>query len=239
MDWQSLSETAGQFVASGFFDTMVVAALGAFFGAWGAQRVISRNQTKQAMITELNSVNAALALCFSICNHFISLKLQHVRPMRDKYTQAKQALDQFLEAAKTHKGPQQIGYTFEADLRTISPVKVPTEILERHVFEKISARGRAPIAAVSLVGAIDGLDKSIKYRNDLIAEFQKAPLPSHEERAKMYFGLRTAAGVIDERFPSTVEGIYAQTDDCIFFSRILADDLLEYGTKLRVRPGTS
>jgi hypothetical protein len=34
---------------------------------------------------------------------------------------------------------------------------------------------------------------------------------------------------------SNVDGLYAQVDDCIFFSRILADDLFSYGTALRRR----
>jgi len=126
-------------------------------------------------------------------------------------------------------------YELEADLQTITPLKVPTELLERHVFEKISIRGRALAAAVDLVGAIDGLEKSIKFRNDLITEFQQAsPLPS-KVLAEKYFGMRTEEGITDEKFPSSVTAIYEQTDDCIFFSRILADDLLEYGTKLRKR----
>jgi len=235
MYWQSLSETAWQFIVSDPFDTVVAAAFGAFFGAWGAQVIISRNQTKQAVIAELNSVSAALMLCFSICNRFVSLKKQHVRPLRDQYMGAKRALDDFLEAAKTHTGPQPPVFEFSLDLRTITPVKVPTEMLNRSLFEKISIRGRALAAAVDLVGAIDGLDKTIRYRNDLIEEVQKGPPLSHEERAQKYFGQKTEEGIIDERFPSSVEGIYVQTDDCIFFSRILADDLFEYGMKLRNR----
>jgi hypothetical protein len=39
--------------------------------------------------------------------------------------------------------------------------------------------------------------------------------------------------VTDERFKASVEAIYNQTDDCIFFSRLLADDLLTYGNRLR------
>ena len=55
----------------------------------------------------------------------------------------------------------------------LTPVIVPIQVLERYVFEKISVRGRALAAAVDLVGAIDGFDKSVKYRNDLIAEIGK------------------------------------------------------------------
>ena len=41
----------------------------------------------------------------------------------------------------------------------------------------------------------------------------------------------------DERFSSSIEAIYEQTDDCIFFSRQFAKDLIPYGKRLRRRIG--
>jgi hypothetical protein len=115
----------------------------------------------------------------------------------------------------------------------LTPVIVPIQVLERYVFEKISVRGRALAAAVDLVGAIDGFDKSVKYRNDLIAEIGKESPVQADLLMERYFGLRNANGVTDERFKVSLEAIYNQTDDCIFFSRILAADLLTYGNRLR------
>jgi hypothetical protein len=77
------------------------------------------------------------------------------------------------------------------------------------------------------------LDKSIKYRNDLIAEVHKESPVQADLLMERYFGLRNANGVTDERIKASVEAIYNQTDDCIFFSRILADDLLTCGNRLR------
>src|SRR6516164_2632197 len=161
MDLHSLFETLRSYAPPYFFGTLVAGAFGAFAGAWAAGRV----HTKRAIVAELNSISAALALCFSIRGLFIGLKKQHVRPLRDRFEQAKH---EFQEATKGRKGP--VIYTLLTDFQTMTPVRAPTEALERHVFEKISLRGRALVAAVTLVGAIDGLDKSIKYRNDLIAE---------------------------------------------------------------------
>jgi hypothetical protein len=108
--------------------------------------------------------------------------------------------------------------------------KMPTEALERYVFEKISIRGRALAAAVQLVGSIDGLANAIGNRNELIAEFRET---SPDQRLAKYLGLRSAEGVVDERYRASVAGIFDQTNDCIFFSRILAEDLLKYGNRLR------
>jgi hypothetical protein len=229
MDLHSLYETISKFFPEYWLGTLASAAFGAFAGAW----INNRIQTKRAVIEELNAVRAALVLCFSISNRFVSLKRQHVRLMRNRYVQARQEHDEFRERARNHRGPPPLVFDFQADLQTLTPVIAPIQVLERYVFEKISIRGRALAAAVDLIGAIDGLEKAITYRNDLIAEVQKqSPVPPNL-LADRYFGLRNANGVTDERFKMNIEAIYNQTDDCIFFSRILGDDLLTYGNRLR------
>ncbi len=120
MDWQWVK----QFVASDAFNTLVVGAFSAFFGAWGAQAVIRRGQTKQTMVGELNGISAALALCFTISNRYMSLKRQHVRAMRDSYEQALQD----FEASRRRPSPpgQPRVIDFRADLHTLPPIKVPS-----------------------------------------------------------------------------------------------------------------
>jgi hypothetical protein len=77
-----------------------------------------------------------------------------------------------------------------------------------------------------------------KYRTDLVSEFYKeAPTISQLDLALKYYGLQNTRGVTDEKFYSNVEALYKRTDDCIFFSKILADDLFEYERRLRRRYG--
>src|SRR5262249_29178133 len=154
-----------QFTASDAFNTLVGGAFGAFFGAWGAQVIISRGQTKQAMITELNSVSAALALCFAISNRFMSLKRQHIRALRDDYERERRDFE--ISRKRPSRPGQADVITFRTDLETLLPLAVPIERLERHIFEKISIRGRALVALTDLIGAINGLERSIEHRNDL------------------------------------------------------------------------
>jgi hypothetical protein len=51
--------------------------------------------------------------------------------------------------------------------------------------------------------------------------------------ALKYYGLQNSKGVIDEKFHTNIEALRKQTDDCIFFSKMLADDLFEYESRLR------
>lgn len=228
MDWGSWFGSAWSFVST---ETFTVAGIAAFAGAVGAQVIISLAQTRQAVVAELNSVRAALMLSFSICNVFMGLKRQHLRPLRNRFTQARQEHEQVVQAlAAGHQVP---ALEIQADLQTISPVMVPASLLERYVFEKMTIQGRGLATAVQLVSAIDGLARAIAYRNDLVADFHATAPMTPLMLAERYLGLRTADGVIDDRLPGNVEALFQQADDCIFFAKLLADDLLEHGNKLR------
>lgn len=233
MTTSQLWELAKQFSGSGAFKTLVAGAFGAFFGAWGAQIIISRNQKREAVVTELNSVAAALMLCFSICNAYVGMKKQIVRPLRERYDEAKRAYDEHQRAVAAYRGGPQPVLQLVTDFQTITPIKIPTEQLESFVFEKISLRGRGLAVAVTLAGAIDGLDKAVQYRNALIEEIRLAAPMDQQVVIQKYLGLRNALGAVDERFRSNVDAVCNQTDDCIFFSRTLAEDLFSYATRLR------
>jgi hypothetical protein len=204
--------------------TLITAAFGAFAGAWAS----SRRETKRAVFAELNNINAARALCFSISNKFLSLKQQHILPLHRDYYLLREEIIAAQEAAR--RAPPQTPLEVRMDLQVLTPIWLPIETLERLVFEKISIRGRALVAAVDMVGAIDALEKSIAYRTALIGEFG----PSMQQSIEKYFGL-PANGRVDERFETNVRALYVQTDDCIFFSRILGQDLFDYGSRLRQR----
>jgi hypothetical protein len=193
----------------------------------------SRRETKRLVIAELNTINAARALCFSICNKFINLKEQHILNLHREYHMDRELVMATRDAAESGVRVDPIEVPF--NLQTLTPIWLPLHTLERLVFEKVSIRGRALVAAVEVISCIDALEKSISHRNDLIADFKKEPM-SQRTMMERYFGLRVPQiDMVDERFASSVGALYNQTDDCIFFSRILADDLFEYGVYLRNR----
>ena len=224
---QSLLLAAKDFLTNNLA-TIVAGGFGAYFGAWSAQAIIARKQDRQSVVAELNSINAVLAADFMITNVFIGFKKQHVLGLRTRYEEGRQAYQTALTAhAESH--------TVQVELRAISAPRVPKEILERLAFEKISLMGRGLAAAVALVEAIDSLSKSITSRNELINELKTAPLPGPQQVAK-YFGLPSPQnGVVDERHRNSIESVSACTDDCIFFSHLLVQDLAKYGKRLRRR----
>ena len=206
--------------------TLYSAAFGAFAGAW----INNRIRTKKVVVAELNAARAVYALCFSITNRVMSLKDEHIRPMRNRYLQLRQEYDEFILCARSYKGPPPLIFEFRADLNTITPIIIPIQALERHVFDKVSAPPRALAALVELIGSFDALDKIIKHRSDLIKEMREDRKAITPER---YFGYMAEDGVIDENFKGTVEAIYIQTDNCIFYSKVLADEIQAYHNRKR------
>lgn len=199
-------------------------AIGLFVGAW----ITSRANRKRLAREELNAVTAAIALSFSICNRFLGMKRQFVRPWHEEY-EALQRRHSALQDTKLIL-PSGTTFKFQANLQTISPTKTPIDALEKILFERVSMRGRGIVAAADLSGAIDGLKQSIEARNQLTQEFKEL---TEEKVPSLYLGLPDDRGHIDSRFKDNLAALVAQTDDCIFFSKTLGEDLVKYGKGLR------
>jgi hypothetical protein len=213
-----------------YFATLLSAFFGTLIGAF----VTSRVQTKKAVVEELRATGAAIHLCYIICNTAIALKKQHAGPIRERYEKARADYLKALESAASSTRPDRIVYRFLADFQTLTPPRMPGHLLERQVFEKVGIRGRGLAAALETVNAVEALSKAIDYRNSCIADVYKmSPRPPEAELAKMYFGVRTELGTIDEKFRTSVEALTLATDDCIFFALQAAKDLHQYGVAFR------
>jgi len=225
-----LSEFLKAYTPQNGWGTFFTAAFGAFAGAFAA----SRAHNKRTIVAELNAVNAAHELSIAVANMFISLKRQHVVRLKEQFDQIKAAY--VNHQSMRQSGLQVAPFHFTADFGTLSVMATPHAALEKMIFEKTLVRGRALAALVTLVGAVDGLSVSIKARNEMVEERRTAKWDDLE-RLQFFLGLRKADGVHDDRYPTNLASIVAQTDDCIFFAKILASDLVRYSNKVRRTEG--
>ncbi len=67
----------------------------------------------------------------------------------------------------------------------------------------------------------------IQKRNHLIESYKKTS--SRQEIFQKYFGIPDKNGNADRTYPDCIDGIYKDTDDCIFFSKLLYQDLYDHG----------
>jgi len=220
--WSIIAETWRNTPAP--VQTIITVAFGTLIGAW----ITSRAQSKHRVIDELKAVRAAHFLCFAITNKALALKSQHVKQMKERYDQAN-------ESYYNHQPNQGAPLTLRLDLQTLNPVTFPSDVLLRSVFEKTALGPKGLAALVTMSGAIDDLKLSIDYRNNLIAEFKKTPLATPKEKIEFYLGVPTSSGEIDERFKGNISALFEQVENCIFFSKLLADELLTYGNSIRSR----
>jgi hypothetical protein len=213
-----LSEFLHNHAPQNGWGTFFTAAFGAFAGAFAA----SRAHNKRTIVAELNALNAAHELSVAIANIFLAIKRQHVVPLKEdfEHLRTSYANHQTTLNAGTRLAP----FHFIADMRSLTSPATPQVALEKMIFEKTLVRGRAIAALVCLVGAIDGLGLSIKARNEMV-ENRRTAQRNDQERLEFCLGLPSATGVIDERFPTNIAAITAQTDNCIFFAKTLATDL--------------
>jgi len=69
-------------------------------------------------------------------------------------------------------------------------------------------------------------------REELVMAFRNHSIPQ-EEVPHYYFGIKTDSGVTNRDHPEILHAINEYTDDCIFFSSLLCDDLTAHGRRLR------
>jgi hypothetical protein len=200
--------------------SLLSAGVGVLFGAW----IASRAQNKRIVVSELHALRAAHALCFATINKALSVKKQHLRPM-------KLAMDTALAVMANPRGPIAI----ELDLRDLSQIRFPTDALEKLILEKCFLGSEAIATLVATIDAADDLNTSIKYRNEQVIDFRKNQPADERRRIELYLGLPSQDGHRDERIKNNVFALLAQSDDCIFFGRRLGDHILRAENQLRKR----
>ncbi|RDV01172.1 hypothetical protein [Undibacter mobilis] len=227
-----LGESWASFIDGDPFSTFASAAMGAFAGAVAT----SWRERRRAVIQEINNINAARTLSFSICNGFIAQKKQHIRGLKKEYDAARTEFIKAQAAAAAAPGKLHV-VELSANYGTLTQASLPIAALQSHVLEKISMTGRGLMCAVQLGQVYDAFNRSIADRNTLSVELregrQKHGL-SDKDVAYLYFGLPTVGGR-DDRFKDNLTALSEYADDGIFFSKLLAEDLGAYGKALRRR----
>jgi hypothetical protein len=231
--WSDISQFVidSKFLNAPFVAGIFGAIPGALFGAWAgaraARKIAERTKLKVELSEELKNTNKAIVIAFSICNKLIGLKGQHVHRLKEEFDAAKLALEEAVR-----RGGR---FEFIADLRTLTPDSFPVRALENLVFEKVSVGGR-PLAMVStLVSSVEGLQLVLTSRNDLVEKFKQSQRTSGKGVEKLYFGLPDESGHVDETYPDLVAALSSITDDCIYFSKTLGEDLGRHGKRMRER----
>jgi hypothetical protein len=220
-------------LANSPFSTSLLGALaGAFAGAMAAQRIAERSKLREELLREMRNTNAAIALAFGVCNSLLALKKQHVNRLKETYDAQKAALHEFFRKRAAGEISKDIPFEFKADMQTLQPQVLPTDTLRSILFERLSIVGRPLNLVVTLTQTVESLAGSLAKRNSLIESYKVELAGDTERLVPLYFGLPFGGGHVNLDYPGTIDAIYSQTDDGIFFGNLLCKDLHQHGKQL-------
>jgi hypothetical protein len=224
-----LSITLGPFLNSNFITSLVGAGAGAWAGAYAAQKIAARAKFKEDLTKEISNATAAFNLTTMICNVCLSLKGQYINDIYNTYEQKKLEFLKFRDQRAAGTLPAGSVFELEANFQTVSPITTPVEDLKSIIFENISGNRRSVIFTSMLSQSLRLLTEAIGERNRLIEEYRTSGPHSQAELFHFYFAVRDPAGNIDNRYSGIVTAVYRYVDDCIFFSKSVADELSAHG----------
>lgn len=206
---------------------------GAYAGARAADRIATRKAQRAELLARVMECNAALSLCAAVCNRALNYKRQFAREMHGQFMLVRAAVGAHFAAvqAGAAHGPMPVDMNF----RTMEQMQAPVVKLETVVLERIGLRGRPMQLAITLAECLPSLNLSVAERDRLIVEWRTSNRPD-AEKVPLIYGF-PIGGEHDTRMLDAVEGIKKKTDDCIWFSRTLHDDLVAHAKKLRIEYG--
>lgn len=108
-------------------------------------------------------------------------------------------------------------FKFQADMQTLQFQALPMDTLRAVAFERLSIVGRPLNLVVTLTQVVQSLDESIAKRNTLIDGYKTEFAKDNQGFVQLYFGLPYGEGHVNLDYPGTINAIYSQTDDGIFF----------------------
>lgn len=219
-----------EYLNSNFITAIVGSLAGAFFGAWGAQKIAENAKRKDELIEEIRNVNMALATSFYIWNMFLNLQSQFLKQMCDEYEERRQS---WIQSNNNQDIP--MGF----DFRIVAPMDLPIALLQTQVFEKLSMKSRAHGAMLTLKESIVGLNIAFEHRTELIHKLRQFTESDKARIFHTYFGTKESNGHYDESFPDVMAALQNHIAGGIFFSAMLCKDLKKYGDEVFLKYSTS
>lgn len=224
-----------EYLNSPFGSAFISSLAGALLGALAAIFYGRNSLLRKERLDSLRYANNALILAWACADMGMSLKSQHVRPMLRNYKFQQEAAEHENETALTSGRPRT--HTVEAELLKLSPTTLPLEALKNFVYSMNHADAKS-VSAVSMIEAsIAELNHAIEIRSNLIDALRTSN-PDPETFASTYLGLTRPDGSVDVMYASTMEAIGQYTDDVIFFSVFLGENLKAHAKQLHKSIGS-
>ena len=227
-----LATSLAPYLNSNFITSLAGAGAGAWAGAYAAQRIAARTLERSELLSEIRSMATSFNLAVLICNITLGLKGQHIERLKVAYDRNKGELQEIIRRRDAGELPADFQWEFAADFQTLAPILTPVDKLQNLVFEKLTSKRRIIIFASMLSQTVHSLNGALAERTRLIEEFRQSGPHSQAQLFQFYFALPDQRGTVDDRYGSIITAIHRYTDDCIYFSKSIADELSVSGKTL-------
>ncbi len=216
-----------QEITKSFVGSLVGALAGAGAGALSASWIATRIKTRDERIQEIKSVNAGVTMAYAITENYLNIKLQIVKPLVDLFEAERGRIIAAVTRPELRKEP------IKFDLQTFNLIKTRVEDLSSLVFNRIAAPTRPAMVTPILTRTIQAIEVYMDDRNRLIDDFRHKYFDTGIGMDPVvYFGLPTDHGA-DMRYANLLSNISMYTDDAIYFSKMIGDDLRRYAGALK------
>lgn len=215
-----------------FANSSVVSSLfGALAGAWGGafavQKISQSARYRDEMLREIRSVNTSLHLLHTMAVAFLTFKEQHAKGLVKSYESQRAQAHEAAQPRQAGSPPPKIGFV---NLSMIELLRPRLDLLETHALLEMTATGRILHLYSALAQTVQSLNYVIEQRNEFAAEASRL---DKQELSSRLFGLPLPDGSIDDRYGHNVRAIGKLTDDCIYFSIKLMQQLESHGSRVR------
>ncbi|AVH39518.1 hypothetical protein AL532_25950 [Pseudomonas monteilii] len=209
------------------FTTVIGALAGAWLGAWAAQRIAARHKLRDELQKELRSTNAGIMLSYTITNLSYALKKQHIKKLKESYDSDCLLFELYKQEKANGAGKEP--FKMSPNLDRLEEVAPPISALQNIVMGQISTTGRAIASVTGLADAIGNLNDTLRGRNHLLEKIKEDDLPHGAKIEHFYLGIPYAEGKANIEYGCYVQALWLYTNDVIFFSMKLSEDLREHG----------
>jgi len=212
------------FLNSNFFAGL----FGAGFGTWGAQRLAERAKRREEMLKEIRATNAASSAAAAIAITAIGIRKDTLGPAIATFEAQRAEYQALLERREIDEAARRTPVELPVALRKLSLPKVPSELLQQQMFEKLSIVGRPLLLTVVLGQSLQELSLALEKRNQVIESYGdgSSPIP-----AAHHLGF-PVDGVTHEGYSTAISNIKTQLKNAIFFSTLLCRDLTAHGDEI-------
>ena len=218
-----------EYLNSPFIASLLSALFGALFGALAAQKIATRYHEKEYYQAQINATNLSIMNAYSIANSALSMKHQHLERIYKNLISHQLLHEKHIKNVREGKASSAEQLELTLDFQIILMRKFPTERIEKIVFENIPASSRILASINTISGLVNDLSTCLERRTSIIDRFKRATEAERKQVHYYYLGLENENGNIDTEYPDCIRGAHQYTNDIIFFSKLLCEDLEKYG----------